>query len=460
MTTHGDKKLTDNQLLGSQGTSLIDLVVSRMGFVWRPTAQHDAGIDGEIEVRDPATGRMTGLLIKVQSKAVSAFANETDEGFDYWPEERDMRYWLGHNLPVILVVSQPATGNIYWLPVEAPTSSTNSKRFHYVKARDRLDDGARGRLIQLVQSVGQGAVAPALARREQLTSNLLPVVRLPERLYLAETQFRTAKEIGDLLKERNQRDETETTSGAATSRPEVRVEFVLKNKRILTVRDLTDPRYDFLCDRGTVEDFPTSEWALATDAEKQRDFVHLLNQCLREMLRGMPEHLWFDRDAKCFFFPPSRDRKPYDYAYRGAKKETVREVFKERINKSKGHVMGYRHSAMMAQFYRYDGSWYLEVTPTYFFTKDGAQKSKWHEEWLKGIKELEKNQAVRGQLLMWADLLVEVPDLLSDGYPFLRFGPPAMFSTERGIDDAAWTASESAGKSSTSDGNAPLFELL
>lgn len=81
MTTSDDKKLTDRQLLGSQGTSLIDLVVSRMGFVWRPTAQHDAGIDGEIEVRDPSTSRMTGLLIKVQSKAVSGFANETDEGF-------------------------------------------------------------------------------------------------------------------------------------------------------------------------------------------------------------------------------------------------------------------------------------------------------------------------------------------------------------------------------------------
>jgi len=185
-----------------------------------------------------------------------------------------------------------------------------------------------------------------------------------------------------------------------------------------------------------------------------------MNQCLREMLRSMPEHLWFDRDSRCFFFPPSRDRKPYDYAYRGAKKETAREVFKERINKSKGHIMGYRHSAMMAQFYRFDASWYLEVTPTYFFTKDGTQKSKWHEEWLKGIKELEKNNAVRGQLLMWADLLAEVPDLLGDGYPFLRFGPPVAFATDHGVDDASWAASDSSGKSGVTDITAPLFELL
>jgi hypothetical protein len=61
---------------------------------------------------------------------------------------------------------------------------------------------------------------------------------------------------------------------------------------------------------------------------------------------------------------------------------------------------------------------------------------------------------------MWADLLVEVPDLLSDGYPFLRFGPPASFATEHGIDDAAWAASDSSGKSGTPDGSAPLFELI
>ncbi len=45
-----DKKLTNQQLLGAQGVALIDLVVSGIGFVWRPTSQHDTGIDGEIDL--------------------------------------------------------------------------------------------------------------------------------------------------------------------------------------------------------------------------------------------------------------------------------------------------------------------------------------------------------------------------------------------------------------------------
>lgn len=439
-----DKKLTDQQLLGTQGTGLIELAISRMGLVWRPTAQHDAGIDGEIEIRDTATGRMTGMLIKVQSKAISNFQNETDEGFDYWPDARDVRYWLAHSVPVILVVSRPTTNEAYWLSVkDQVATSPESKRFHFDKTKDRLDDSAKSRLIDLAQSFSPSGTAPALVKPETLVSNLFPVTKLPERLYLAETPFRDGKEVGESLKGTN-----------------IHIEFLLKNKRMLTVRDLTEPQYQFLCDRGTVEDFPVEEWAKSNDPEKQRDFVNLLNRCLREMLRSMPESLWFDRVTSCYFFPPSRDKKPYGYGYRGDKKQTAREVFKARVNKQKGHTMGFRHSAMKAQFLRLDGAWYLEVTPTYFFTKDGSEQSKWHEDWLKGIKELEKNGAVRGQLMMWADILINPPDLFGSSYPYLGFGSPLGFELDRGVDDAAWTSSDKANLQLSDNASSTLFELI
>ena len=155
------KKLTDQQLLGAQGTALIDQTVSRIGFVWRPTAQHDVGIDGEIEIRDTVSGQMTGRIIKVQSKAVSSFANETDDGFDFWPAERDIQYWLSHNVPVILIVSRPATNEVYWLSVRQQVAGSPAiKRFHFVKTRDRLDASARMRLSEIVQPEKADVVTP------------------------------------------------------------------------------------------------------------------------------------------------------------------------------------------------------------------------------------------------------------------------------------------------------------
>lgn len=444
-----DKRLTDRQLLGSRGVGLIEVAVSEIGFVWRPTSQHDTGIDGEIEIRDPVTGRMTGMLIKVQSKAVSQFQNETNEGFDYRPEERDIRYWMSHSVPTILVVSRPNTSEAYWRSVQAHVeTSSNQKAFHFQKERDRLDKSSGAALIALVQSTSAAAIAPQLKKSEVLISNLLPVIGLPERLYLAETTHRDAKSVGSALKQAG-----------------LQMQYIVKNKRILTVQDLYDDRYRDVCDRGTVEDFPVSVWADSTDPDRQRDFVALLNRCLRAKLQQMPENFWFDRDNDCYYFPPSDARIAYDYAYFGEKKATAREVFKVLINKKEGHIMGYRHSAMRAQFYRYDGKWFLEVTPTYFFTKDGTKQSRYHADWLMGMKMLEKNGAVKGQLVMWADVLRKMPGLFDGGYPHLAIGEPLTFKMACGVDDDAWISGgdgsdKESDKDAPDDTSASLFEDL
>jgi hypothetical protein len=439
-----DKRLTDQQLLGTQGTGLIELLVSSMGFAWRPTAQHDAGIDGEIEVRDTSSGRMTGMLIKVQSKAVSAFQNETEEGFDYWPEARDLRYWLEHNIPVILIISRPVTKEAYWMSVRDQIAlSPQSKKFHFVKLRDRLDDSAQVKLIALAQAVSPASTSPVLPKQEWLVSNLLPVTQLPEQLYFADTSLRDSKEVGEILRSNG-----------------LYLEFILRGGKLLTVRNLCDPQYHCLCSQGRVWSEPVHEWSASSDPAKQRDFVALMNRCLREFLHSMPEALRFDNTNYCYYFPPSPNKEPYNYSYRGDKKSTAREVFKERINKRKNHVMGYRHSAMKAKFFRFDDAWYLEVTPTYLFTSNGYRQSKWHAEWLKGIKEFEKNLAVRGQLMMWADILLNPPDLFGESYPFLGFGAPLKFKSSHGIDDIAWTASDPTDQPLSDHASATLFELL
>lgn len=435
-----DKKLTDEQLLGGQGIALIDLAVSRMGYVWRPTAQHDTGVDGEIEVRDQASGTVTGLILKVQSKAVSAFQNETDEGFDYWPTERDVQYWLRHNVPVILVVSRPATNEVYWRRVAEPAGRSEAKRFHFVKAQDRLDDTACGRLAEIARAGAPGSWAPAPAKKEQLVSNLLPIVKLPSRLYLAETPFRKPTEVNEALRGSN-----------------LSLEYVLKNERILTVRDLTDPTYLAFCDLGTVEDFAVSEWADSANADTQRDFVNLLNRCLHQRLRGGAARLRFDRGTMSYYFPSNARNQPYSYEYKSQKNTTTREVVKRLENKKERHTMGFRHSAVRTQFHRFGKQWYVELTPTYFFTQpDGMTQSRFHEDWLKRIKEFEKNSAVLGQVVMWEHLLLE-EDLFAP-YPFLAFGPLLSFSSDRGIDDSAWTASEDSVSAPTMSDN--LFSLL
>lgn len=441
MTT---KKLSDNALLGEQGTSLISLAVARMGFVWRPTSQHDTGVDGEIEIRDSTTGAVSGLLIKVQSKALSVLSNDSEEGFDYWPTQADVSYWLGHNVPVILVVSRPATDEVYWQTVERPNGPASPKKFHFNKSTDRLETSSKGRLIEIAKGGAPGAKGFALAKPERLISNLLPVTKLPARLYLAETEFKTPKELG-----------------AALHAADLRLDFVLKNNRILSVTDLNQPQFWPFCDRGTVEDFPATEWSSASEPDKQRDFVALLNQCLRQVLRNSNGHIRFDRALGLFYFPSNRDNKPYEFGYTSLKRATSRKVVTELISKKEKHVMGYRHSAMFARFFQYDKKWYLEVMPTYLFTQpNGMTTSRFHSDWLTGIKKLERNNAILGQLVTWEELLVSSDDLLSEGSQLLEFGRLLSFQTPHGIADDAWTASGGIDTTSSDADTAELFELL
>lgn len=439
-----DKRLTDRQLLGEQGVALISLAVSRMGFVWRPTAVHDTGIDGEIELRDRGSGAVSGLLLKVQSKAVSNFDKDGPGSFEYLADRRDVDYWLGHNVPVILVLSKPNTGEVYWQPVQEPDGRVRPTQFKFDKIRDKLDETAASQLIELVRRGTPGARGFAQLKPERLLSNLLSVRHLPARLYLAETPFTTYKDVSKALEGTN-----------------ISFEYSLRNKQVLTVRDLTDPRYEFLCDRGTVEDFPVEQWSQSDDPDAQRDFVRIVNQCLKQLLRTSKARVRLDPQTGTYYFPSNTGNTSYSFGYQGQKKSTSREVVKELRNKKLGHVMGFRHSAMWGKFCRYGKDWFLEITPTYFFTDPGGRKqSRLHPDWLAGIKRLEKNGAIRGQLVMWEELLSGQGDLFAEAYPFLAFNQLLSFDIEKGLSDAAWTANDEDESTSAEDLPAGLFDSL
>jgi hypothetical protein len=64
---------------------------------------------------------------------------------------------------------------------------------------------------------------------------------------------------------------------------------------------------------------------------------------------------------------------------------------------------------------------------------------------LTGIRILEKNPAVLGQVVMWAALLKdpEIQDMFRDSpYPYLGFGDLLTFESALGIEDGEWLSSD------------------
>jgi hypothetical protein len=162
------KTLTAKQLLGGQGINLIERLVAEMGFVWRPTSTQDVGIDGEIEVRDPSSGRMAGFIIKVQSKAVSEFQGDSPSGFSYYADAADIQYWRSINMPVILIVSKPSTREAYWLSVRDYLQSRpeGTRKFEFSKKDNQFCCEARDELARLVSHSFPALYEPTPRRPE------------------------------------------------------------------------------------------------------------------------------------------------------------------------------------------------------------------------------------------------------------------------------------------------------
>lgn len=94
------KKIGVGSHIGDSGIALIHQMVNKVGFVWHErTGTLDAGIDGEIELRDPSTGEVANRVIFVQSKANDRpFPGENERGFHYLDD--GMLEWRLAEMPV------------------------------------------------------------------------------------------------------------------------------------------------------------------------------------------------------------------------------------------------------------------------------------------------------------------------------------------------------------------------
>jgi nucleoside phosphorylase len=274
---------------------------------------------------------------------------------------------------------------------------------------------------------GAGSYTGPASRVEHLVSNLLRVESFAPTLYLAETRLRKKEQLWGAFQEVDEVCPSEV---------------VLKDRRLLSFRDLREFPWTRVCDRGTVEEFGAEEWAYSPDPDRRREFVQLLNGALREKLRPAIRY-WSQQGV--YAFAPSRDLTPLTRRYQHGMRYVRRTVFDvyTTTSKSTGKTYThYRHLAFRGHFRLLDGRWYLEITPTFIFTRDGRTIHRFHEDWLKGIKRLDRNRAVLAQLLVWQAQLREEGDMFSPPYPYLTFDQLEEVRLDVGILDEAWQAQD------------------
>ena len=395
-----------------------------MGLVFRPEGTFDAGVDGTIEIRETATGAMRNYRINVQSKATERkFTAETDQTFTYMVEERDLEYWLGGNLPTILVRSRPDTDEAYWVWIDEyfrDPDRRKSRKVEFDKEKNRFDTTAYETLIEIATRDTPGEHIQLTPHRETLVSNLLKVASFSDTVYVAPTALDSRTHVWN----------------AFSDQSKVGDEWVLRSGMIYSFHDLKEPVWRNICDISAAEPLPSSEWADSDDLPKRGEFVELLNRALDEKLAM--DGVEYSRDNDIYYFELRNGKTRVEGSGKTGSGRTVVEVYENTRKKDGKKFTHYRHYALRARWMRIDGEWYLELTPTYYFTSDGENKYRFHEDKLKGIKRREKNAAVRYLVEFWAHFLNKSPGIFGKAYPFLSFGTLKTFSVGFGFDDASW----------------------
>ena len=173
-------------------------------------------------------------------------------------------------------------------------------------------------------------------------SNLLEVVSLPDIVWNASTEARTAKEVWE-------------KTGADWLPP-----FILDNGQLFTFHDLSisaNPLYAVIktndIGKMTVEEF--------TDAHGEQRFVWILNEYFFRHLEA--QGLWVDKERmRAYFF--RTDEGPRRINYQAPLRRATRTV----VKKIKNY---WEHKSFRFRFERFDDVWTLVILPGYVFTTDG-----------------------------------------------------------------------------------------
>jgi hypothetical protein len=367
-------------------------------------------------------------MLAIQSKARTEFSGEDTDSFTFYCEQRDIDYWLQGNVPIILVVNRPDTREAFWVSVKqyfADPADRQARKIVFNKHRDRFDASVRSRLFDLARPKDSGLYLASLPKSEQLIPNLMRAVFPTGDICFGDTTFRDPKRIIAAFKA------AEVYPGS---------DWVIHGGQVVSFQPLDQPPWSSICNVASVTQKPTLQLAESDKADERRLFVRLLNRCLEAKCR--PQGIRFDDGRGLYYFAATENLRTRRVEYKSLARQSPRTVFEAYRDKETKQVRFCRHLAFEGYFRRLGNEWYLEVTPTYRFTRDGRLPDRFAEDRLKGIKRLERHRAVLGQLLTWIDILTKPGDLFHATYPHLVVERPVKLPLDVGIDDAEWFGKE------------------
>lgn len=222
---------------------------------------------------------------------------------------------------------------------------------------------------------------------------------------------------------------------------EVPEDFEIHAEQIVTFRDLSErvPALEPYFDAGTVTDISPSEFFSLDDAHLYA-FKSLLRRCVQRQLRDV--HVQWQHDEHLFFFGPERDEIERRIAWTGMK-AAERVVYKRTMKNNKPEeILTCKHLAFRLEFHLFDANWYISITPTWYFSRDGYRVDRFGAKNISWLKRQENNQQVHTHFRFIVHQLHEVQEnSLFDTkkvVAHIQVGEPVSFQNHPVLPDDLW----------------------
>ena len=170
------KRLSKSHHAGRLGVHAIGTKISKeFGWLFREQAE-DFGIDAHIEV--VANGEPTGKIIAVQIKSgESYFVNEEAPELVFRGDPKHLKYWLEHDLPVLVILYHPKIDTAYWQVVTEENITRTPKGWKmFIPQHQKIEATQTARLEEMAIS---RARSEARQLNEELQEYRCPFCRAP-----------------------------------------------------------------------------------------------------------------------------------------------------------------------------------------------------------------------------------------------------------------------------------------
>ena len=207
--------------------------------------------------------------------------------------------------------------------------------------------------------------------------------------------------------------------------PNIR-DWICYSGQLFTFKDLRrdDEPLRLAVETETIEKITSSEF-YDSGEDQERAFKFLLVRCLS--MRLAPKDVAWENEVKRYIFLP--------FEGEDVRKVGRRSVYTIKKKKGSAEVLHHRHLAFRVRYHRFSNRWFATITPDWFFTYNGINKSIFHSELVDGLKGFETNDTVLRHTRVICEVLQsEIKATLFEPaitYPYLWFGELLSFSGAR-----------------------------